>query len=407
MRGEEFLDRIDETRSLAFLREMVRQKSYSETEEEIALARHMAVWMEKIGLETELQPVAGDRRNAIGRWRGAGGGRSLMFNGHLDTNPATDGWTVDPWEGVTDSSFVYGIGVSNMKAGDAAAFSAVRTLIEAGATLKGDVILEYVVGELQGGVGTIAAIEAGERADCFINCEPTDLAGLTLHAGAFDYIVELRGVTRHISKREEAVDAIEAACRLIPRLNAMTFHGAATEAHLAVNRSNVGVFRAALAPDFQDWRPPQIADYARLVGTGRYGPSQSEDGVIADIRALLDALEREMPGLRASVTKQAGSDTPTMLPFEVDHASPIVDAVARAHMAVRGAEQTLGPVRPYCFYGTDAAHLKHRAGMEGIVCGPGGRYNTLPDERVDIPDYLDAIRIYLLAIIEICGLADE
>ena len=33
-------------------------------------------------------------------------------------------------------------------------------------------------------------------------------------------------------------------------------------------------------------------------------------------------------------------------------------------------------------------------GMEGIVCGPGGRYNTMPDERVDIPDFLDMIRIY-------------
>ena len=43
--------------------------------------------------------------------------------------------------------------------------------------------------------------------------------------------------------------------------------------------------------------------------------------------------------------------------------------------------------------------------MEGIVCGPGGRYNTMPDERVDRSDYLDMIRIYLLATVEICGLA--
>jgi acetylornithine deacetylase len=40
--------------------------------------------------------------------------------------------------------------------------------------------------------------------------------------------------------------------------------------------------------------------------------------------------------------------------------------------------------------------------MEGIVCGPGGRYNTMPDERVDVPDYLDMIRMYMLAIQEIC-----
>ena len=43
--------------------------------------------------------------------------------------------------------------------------------------------------------------------------------------------------------------------------------------------------------------------------------------------------------------------------------------------------------------------------MEGIVCGPGGRYNTMPDERVDIADYLDMIRIYMLRILDICELA--
>ena len=92
-----------------------------------------------------------------------------------------------------------------------------------------------------------------------------------------------------------------------------------------------------------------------------------------------------------------------MLPFEVDRESEIVTAVSDAYAEVRGEAQRLGPVKPYCFYGTDAAHLLHRAGMPGIVCGPGGRYNTMPDERVDIPDYLDMIRIYLLAILDVCG----
>lgn len=40
--------------------------------------------------------------------------------------------------------------------------------------------------------------------------------------------------------------------------------------------------------------------------------------------------------------------------------------------------------------------------MEGVVCGPGGRYNTMPDERVDIADYLDMIKIYMLCILDIC-----
>ena len=402
------LSQIDRTTSLDFLAAMVRYKSYSGTSGESELARFMVESMKGFGLSADLQEVEAGRFNAIGRLKGVGGGASLLFNGHMDTNPVTEGWTVDPWGGLYDQDFIYGIGVSNMKAGDAAYFCALRTLVENGIRLGGDVILTYVVGELQGGIGTIKMIDSGIRADYFINSEPTDLAGLTLHAGAFNFAVELTGITRHVSKREEAVDAILAGCRLIPQLDAMTFSEAASEDHLSVNRCSVGVVRGSLTPEFHDWRPPQIADHVRLVGTARYAPSQSEESVLRDIRRLLDELERAIPGLRASVSRDVGGASgprPRMLPFEVKRDAPIVEVVSRAYREVRGIPQPLGAVRPYCFYGTDAAHLLHRAHMPGIVCGPGGRYNTMPDERVDVPDFLDMIKVYMLCILDVCGVS--
>ncbi len=391
--------------SLEFLAGMIRFKSYSGTPGEGELARFVVDAMERLGLEAFLQEVEPGRLNAIGRWRGTGGGKSLLFNGHLDTNPVTEGWTVDPWGGVHDDRFIYGIGVSNMKAGDAASFCAVRTLIERGIRLRGDVVLTYVIGELQGGVGTMKAIDEGIRADYFINGEPTDLAGLTLHAGAFNWLIELTGITRHVSKREEAVDALAVAASLVPRINALTFSGAANADHASINRAHVGVLHGALSRELHEWRPPQVADFARLLGTARYAPSQSETSVLADFRRLLDEVERACPGLKATVAAARASQRPTMLPFEVSRVARIVDVVQRAYRTVRGTEQPLGPTPPYCFYGTDAAHLLHRAHMEGIVCGPGGRYNTMPDERVDVPDYLDMIRIYMLAMLEICEVA--
>jgi hypothetical protein len=63
----------------------------------------------------------------------------------------------------------------------------------------------------------------------------------------------------------------------------------------------------------------------------------------------------------------------------------------------RGIEQSTGAIRPYCYYGSDAALLRHGAGRPGS-CGPGGKYNTMPDERVHIIDYLDAIRMHALTI---------
>ncbi|KAJ5017749.1 putative glutamate carboxypeptidase [Colletotrichum sp. SAR 10_99] len=42
--------------------------------------------------------------------------------------------------------------------------------------------------------------------------------------------------------------------------------------------------------------------------------------------------------------------------------------------------------------------------MEGIVCGPGGKYNTRPDEKVDIVDYIDCIKMFMRLIVDISNL---
>lgn len=99
MNSQQLLAAVDDDYCLNFLARMVQHKSYSQTDGERKLAEYMASQMQMLGLETQLQPVPGERLNAIGTLRGEGGGHSLLFNGHLDTNPVTEGWTVDPWEG--------------------------------------------------------------------------------------------------------------------------------------------------------------------------------------------------------------------------------------------------------------------------------------------------------------------
>jgi acetylornithine deacetylase len=406
MDPQSLVARIDEKACLDFLSMMVRHKSHSETEGERVLARRMTQEMKAIGLDADLQPFNdGARFNAIGRLKGTGGGKSLLFNGHLDTNPVTEGWTVDPYAGLVDEKFIYGIGVSNMKAGDAAYFCAVKTLIDAGVKLKGDVVLTYVVGELQGGVGTLAAIRSGVTADYFVNSEPSDLVAVTMHAAALSYVIELTGDTRHLSKREESVDAIAAACDIIPRINAMTFSGARSEVHRSINRGHVGVVHGALGRGLEEWRPPQVADFVRLKGSCRYAPGQTQEGVLADLDAELRQLEARFPGLKAKLVPEMIEGRPLMPPFEVSPNSRIVKSINAAYEAVRGEAQPTGAITPTRFYGTDAGHLYHELRMEGIVCGPGGRYNTMPDERVDIVDYLDMIRVYMLTILDICEVA--
>ena len=393
---------IDEGACLETLVEMVRHKSYSETKGERELAKRMVEIMANMGLEAELHPVENGRFNAIGIWRGTGGGNSILFNGHLDTNPVTEGWTVDPWGGMIDKDFIYGIGVSNMKAGNAASLCAVLRLIQSGIRLKGDVILTYVVGELQGGIGTLSAVKRGIRADYFVNCEPTDLQAVTMHAASFIFHIELEGITRHLSKREEAVDAIRAACALVPRLTELTFSDAQTDEHRSINRVHVGTIRGALSREFHEWRTPQVADFVRLSGSGRYGPGQTETQALKDMCSVLAELEKNFPGLKTKIWTESDHGQPSMPAFNVSKDSIIVRTVNEAYLAIRGQPQPTGAITPPGFYGTDAGHLFAEGGMEGIVCGPGGKYNTMPDERVDRVDYLDMVRIYLLTICKIC-----
>ena len=138
------------------------------------------------------------------------------------------------------------------------------------------------------------------------------------------------------------------------------------------------------------------------MGSGRYAPGQTEAGALADLRAALDALETRFPGLKATLTPERLRGRPMMPSFEADRHSKVVVAINDAYRTVRGQEQPTGAITPPGYYGTDAAHLYRKAGMSGIVCGPGGRYNTMPDERVDIVDYLDMVRIYLLTILSVC-----
>ncbi|KAL3461631.1 hypothetical protein BJX64DRAFT_289044 [Aspergillus heterothallicus] len=345
---------INQEECLDFLSKLIQIKSYSRTPGENEATQYMADAMRSIGLDANVYPFGdGTRQNAIGVWHGAsaegllpsGGGeargqatpKTLLFNGHLDTNPVSGGWTIDPWSGKRDKEFIYGIGVSNMKSGCAAYYCAVKALKQAGWKPRGSVILTYVVGELQGGVGSIAAIEQGHcsSADYFVNCEPSDIRAITMHAESLVFRIVLKGVTRHMSAREEAVDAILAACALIPRLTGMVFSGAPTEEHRSINRCHVGVVHGALGKDLDEWRPPQVADYVVLKGSARYAPGQTKEGVLLDLRREIESLAAEkFPGLKFDLEPM---DEPTMPAFQVDKDSRIVRALNDAYKSRCGS----------------------------------------------------------------------
>ena len=84
-----------------------------------------------MGLRVQWQQVEDGRANVLGIREGAGGGPSLMFNGHMDTSYSGR----EPWlagvRGFQPDPFVhegrlYGLGISNMKGALACYVEAVR-----------------------------------------------------------------------------------------------------------------------------------------------------------------------------------------------------------------------------------------------------------------------------------------
>ena len=126
-----------------------------------------------IGCEVDLFAVEPGRENAVGVLRGTGGGRSLIYNGHVDVVPPGDPaiWTGgNPFSGRNDGQRVWGRGASDMKGGLIAQAFAVRALSQAGVKLNGDLIIEAVVGEevMDHEAGVTATIKRGYVADAAV-----------------------------------------------------------------------------------------------------------------------------------------------------------------------------------------------------------------------------------------------
>jgi acetylornithine deacetylase len=398
---DEVLAAIDADRLLGLLREMLRFRSFSASAGELDLARWLAAELTQRGLEVSQQHITAERVNTLAWLRGSAAGPSLMLNGHIDTNMPGLGWTRDPWGADIEDGFVYGLGASNMKAADAAMIEAVTAVREAAPDLQGDVCLAMVVGELQGGIGTLQLLRDGIATDYFIVGEPTDLAMLTLHAGSFEFTIDVIGRTRHMSKMEEAVNAVTKMGKVVDTLTRLQFPAGGRAEYAALDRLNVGSIRGGVGPEAQDWRAPLVPDFCSIRVAARFAPDQTPQSVIADVENALRELQQTDPELDFNVTLSPPEVKHVMPPFEVATDDPFIQRMAANHRALAGLEPALGGVAPYRYYGTDAGHLATR-GMRGLVYGPGGAFNTMADERVAIADILLAAKAYAVAILDTC-----
>jgi acetylornithine deacetylase len=133
------------------------------------------------------------------RLAGTGAGRSLLFNGHYDTvvaDPVED-WTHGPWAGEVVGDRLYGRGSCDMKGGIASALAMAHALVAEGVRLPGDLLFNVVPFEEVNGMGTIATMLRGYRADAAICCEPTELNTLIACRGILLGELSVRGRSAH------------------------------------------------------------------------------------------------------------------------------------------------------------------------------------------------------------------
>ena len=194
---------------------------HSFTGDEQRMAELMASLYEEMGLHVQWQQVEDNRANALGTWAGVGGGKSLMFNGHMDTSySGREPWLRDV-PGFQPKAFqrdgrLYGLGISNMKGALACYVEAVRTLQDAGVRLKGDVLIAAVAGEIEktqyldatGGefrgyaAGTRYLVTHGGVADMCLLGEPTEGKVVLGHFGSLWLRIRVHGNFIHTAFSE-------------------------------------------------------------------------------------------------------------------------------------------------------------------------------------------------------------
>jgi len=133
------------------------------------------------------------------RLPGTGGGRSLLFNGHFDTVPADpiDAWTTSPWDAAVRDGRIYGRGSCDMKGGIAASLAMAHALVAEGVSLSGDLLFNVVPFEEVNGMGTVATMLRGHRADAAVCCEPTELNTLIACRGILLAELSVTGRSAH------------------------------------------------------------------------------------------------------------------------------------------------------------------------------------------------------------------
>jgi acetylornithine deacetylase len=380
----------------------------SPTGEELRMAEYMRAAFEQMGLAVEWQLAEEDRPNVIARWQGTGGGRTLMFNGHMDTSntgrePFLTGIGYKP-RAIVKNGFIYGLGIYNMKGALVCYTQAVKALQRAGTRLEGNVIIGAVVGEIEKtewgeykgreyrgyGFGTRHFVTKGKLPDMCILGEPTDMKLVLEHAGSMWVRISTRGIYVHTAfaegrQHQNALNRMNDVVQEVLKWSEKWRQRAAWAGHEGV--VNLGCLRAG-----DPWRASRTSPKADLFLDIRVPPTIEMSDAMCEAEALVGDLQKKFPNY--------GIDFETFVSvpgasIREDH--EMVRAIESNHARVMGVP----PVRDTVLWCSDASTLSHH-GVPTVNYGPSSGPRDEQGEKVAIKTLVDITKVYALTVAELC-----
>jgi acetylornithine deacetylase len=341
--------------AVALTRELVRVDSRNPSlvdggPGESVVAKTLAAVLHDWGLRVDLQHAAPHRPNVIAR-AGRAGGRTLMFNGHLDV-VGVEGMTHAPWDAFQREGRLYGRGSADMKGGVAAMCAAAA---RAANDLEGQVVITAVVDEEFESIGTRALVAAGVRADAAIVTEPTGLAIMPAHLGFVWADVTTHGRAAHGSRWELGVDAIRHAGFFLTELDRIDSEDLPQKSHPLLGRPSV---HASLIDGGTGMST--YPDQCRIRIERRTIPGEKPGDVERELREACERIALYRPGFEADVQITFSQE-----PSDVSVEAPIVHALAEA-ISDDDDDPRVAGMSAW----TDAAIL-NAAGIPAVCFGPG------------------------------------
>ncbi|MBV8429978.1 MAG: M20/M25/M40 family metallo-hydrolase [Solirubrobacterales bacterium] len=409
--AERLIQRIDEQRLIDTACAYVSTPSPTGSEQ--AMAERVRTAFDEAGLSVTWQEVEEGRPNVIGTLQGEGGGRSLMFNGHMDTSysgqePHLRGIVgFQPRAEVRDGR-IYGLGISNMKGALACYLEAVRAVRDAGVKLKGDVVIACVVGEIektqwgeefQGreyrgyAAGSRYLPTHGGIADMCILGEPTEQRIVLGHYGAMWARISTHGPFVHtafssgrlgensILRMRQVLDEV---LEWIPKWERRSAY-----------RGLDGVVNIGSIRGGYPWRVSRTPNRTDLFLDIRVPPTMSMQNAKRSLVELVGELRSKHPdyGIEYEVFVTAPG-------AEIDEQHPLIQAIEAGHERVFGAP----PERDVVRWFSDASALT-RYGIETVNYGTSSGLPGPDGENLDIEGLRRIATVYALTIPRICEVA--